>query len=391
MKFTHKGEIFLSVNLIAGSDTDMLIGFEVRDTGIGIPKEKIPNLFDAFSQVDSSTTRKYGGSGLGLAICKRLVTLMGGQISVQSEQSKGAVINFTVRCSKAVLPGLATMKPDRALMKNKTILVVDDNLTNRRILQLQLEALQILPLIASGGQEALQLLETEVSVDLVITDMQMPEMDGLMLARNIKQKWPALPVILLSSIGDECRKNHPGLFMAMLTKPVKPQNLELAIMSHFIPKNDLDDKDKSVVPLLSAEFAAAKPLRILVAEDNLINQKMILRVLEKLGYQATLANTGREVVQLLDNAFYDLILMDVQMPEMDGLEATRYIRENYSRQPVIIALTANAMLEDREECLKAGMNSYLPKPIKLDLLMKLLLDTDFPADPSESKKEKAGQ
>jgi CheY-like chemotaxis protein len=185
-----------------------------------------------------------------------------------------------------------------------------------------------------------------------------------------------MPVILLSSIGDESQKNHPGLFTAVLSKPVKPLHLQKVIIAQF--QQSLVNAD-TAKPLsaLSKDFALSKPLNILVAEDNPINQKMILKVLEKLGYNAALATTGREVIHMFDSLYYDLILMDVQMPEMDGLEATRYIREHNKKQPVIIAMTANAMLEDREICLKAGMDNYISKPVKIETLITMLRETEF--------------
>ncbi|MDB5152418.1 MAG: response regulator [Mucilaginibacter sp.] len=380
MKFTHRGEILLSVTMArALNNKGIGISFEVRDTGIGIPEEKLPQLFEAFSQLDSSTTRKYGGSGLGLAICKRLVTLMGGHIEVKSRQGKGTAFTFTINCRISDHQKQNAPAAGREVLKGKKVLIVDDNLTNLRILQLQLKHCQMIIISATGGSEALYLLETNTGIDLVITDMQMPGMDGIEFCKLIKQRRPQLPVILLSSMGDESQKKHPGLFAAMLTKPVKPLYLERVILNQFQQESYKTQEPQGSYQKLSKEFALAKPLNILVAEDNLINQKMILKVLEKLGYEASLAITGREVIHMLDREFYDLILMDVQMPEMDGLECTRYIRENYTGQPVIIAMTANAMVEDREECIRAGMNNYIPKPVKIEILVGMLQETNFPA------------
>jgi signal transduction histidine kinase/ligand-binding sensor domain-containing protein/DNA-binding response OmpR family regulator len=377
MKFTHWGEIFLGVTLINEIDNELEVGFEIRDTGIGIPEDKLTKLFEAFSQVDSSTTRKYGGTGLGLAICKRLIALMGGTISVKSQAGAGTVINFTIKCHAADNQTQPVLMADQHLIQGKKVLIVDDNMTNLRVLQLQLEHLQLVTLMASGGAEALSLLEEDDAIDLVITDMQMPDIDGVMLASLIKKRKAQLPIILLSSIGDESQRKYPGLFAAVLTKPVKPAYLKKIIHAQFQQHDSGTAPAQQYRNILSKDFALNKPLRILVAEDNLINQKMILKVLEKLGYNAALATTGRDVVQMLDEAYYDLILMDVQMPEMDGLECTRYIREHYNRQPVIIAMTANAMVEDREECLRSGMNNYLAKPVKIELLMTMLQETDF--------------
>jgi len=262
-------------------------------------------------------------------------------------------------------------------IKGKKVLVVDDNGTNRRILQLQLEQWQLVPVMAPDGIEAMRMLENGLIVDLVITDMQMPDMDGIMLSKAIRDKFKTLPIILLSSMGDDAQKHHPELFTAVLTKPVKPLHLERIIIAQFQPSGATQQQVTGAQNSLNTEFAALKPLNILVAEDNAINQKMILKVLEKLGYQAALAVNGVEVIKMLDEQDYDLILMDVQMPEMDGLEATRLIRKQHKRQPVIIAMTANAMVEDREICLKAGMNDYISKPVKIDTLITMLRETDF--------------
>jgi len=377
IKFTHAGEVLVSVKLVKMEGEEIEIGFEVTDTGIGIPREKLPKLFEAFSQVDSSTTRKYGGSGLGLAICKRLINLMGGDIFVKSLPGKGTVFSFSVNCKLSHAEQLITESAPRDILKGKKVLVVDDNATNRRILQAQLEQLELKAIVASGGSEALERLERDKTIELVITDMQMPDMDGVMLSLLIKKQWNDMPIILLSSIGDESLKNFPGLFGAVLTKPVKPLHLEKMILAQFSTKPKESEPEKRKQHILNPSFALDKPLNILVAEDNLINQKMILKVLEKLGYNADLANNGKEVIQMLNKQFYDLVLMDVQMPELDGLECTRYIRANYKRQPVIIAMTANAMVEDRDECLRAGMNNYLAKPLKIDALLAMLNEINF--------------
>jgi CheY-like chemotaxis protein/anti-sigma regulatory factor (Ser/Thr protein kinase) len=379
IKFTHRGEILVSVSKARDlEDGRIEVRFEVTDTGIGIPEEKLPQLFEAFSQVDSSTTRKYGGSGLGLAICKRLVAMMGGHISVKSKQGKGATFSFSVYCLVAENQKQNNVISGRESLIGKKVLIIDDNLTNLRILQLQLRQRKMVVISATEGSEALYLLETNEGIELVITDMQMPGMDGVEFTRLLKQRRPNLPVILLSSIGDESRRRHPGLFVAVLNKPAKPLHLEKVILNQFQQGGDKGQEKPESQQKLDKDFALSKPLDILVVEDNTINQKMILKVLEKLGYKAVVANNGREAIQMLDKQFYDLILMDVQMPEMDGLECTRYVRENYERQPVIIALTANAMVEDKEECLKAGMNNYIAKPVKIDLLVEMLQQTEFP-------------
>jgi signal transduction histidine kinase/ligand-binding sensor domain-containing protein/DNA-binding response OmpR family regulator len=379
IKFTHRGEIFISVSKVRNlGDNRIEVSFEVKDTGIGIPEDKLPQLFEAFSQVDSSTTRKYGGSGLGLAICKRLVAMMGGRIAVKSRQGKGTTLSFSINCLIAQNQQQGGTTPGREALIGKKVLIIDDNLTNLRILQLQLQQRQMEVISATEGPEALYLLETNEGIELVITDMHMPGMDGVGFTTLLKQRRPQLPVILLSSIGDESRKKHPGLFAAVLNKPVKPSHLEKVILNQFQHEVAKGQEKPESHQKLNKDFALSKPLDILVAEDNTINQKMILKVLEKLGYNAVVANNGREAILMLDEQFYDLILMDVQMPEMDGLECTRYIRVNSERQPIIIAMTANAMVEDKEECLNAGMNNYIAKPVKIELLVEMLEQTEFP-------------
>ena len=374
VKFTQKGEIYIGVSINEVPDADAIgLSFEVRDTGIGIDGDKLPKLFRAFSQVDSSNTRKYGGTGLGLAISGKLIKLMGGEISVSSIAGAGTTFTFTIICKTGIEhPKLA--EPDIAYLKGKKVLVVDDNATNRRVLELQLHQWKMIPVLAKGGSEAVELLAAIKDFDVVITDQQMPEIDGLELCKLIKLTSNNLPAILLTSIGDEIKSKHPGLFSAVLSKPFKQSQLFKELCRLFQKPGAITVTEAKPAGLFDQGFASQNPLNILVAEDNAINQKMILRVLEKLGYSASLAVNGYEVIEKLEHEYYDLILMDVQMPEMDGLEATRIIRENHKKQPFIIAMTANAMIEDRDECLRAGMDNYIAKPVKVELLMTMLKD-----------------
>lgn len=372
IKFTKAGEVFIGVKLIkAWSENELELGFEVRDTGIGIPESKLSSLFKAFSQVDSSTTRKYGGTGLGLVISERLIDLLGGQIDVESEWGVGTTFSFNIKCQVNETISRKYVNLSLADCEGKEVLVVDDNKTNLRIIQTQLEQWKLIPSLALSGKEALELISNK-HFDLVISDMQMPEMDGVELSEKIKEAKPSFPIILLSSIGDETRKKYSHLFSAILTKPVKQKNLfevvHIALKNQRVSKSEKADYNR----ILSDDFASKYPFRILVAEDNLINQKLILKVLGKLGYIPALANNGREALEMFEKERYDLIFMDVQMPEIDGFEATKAIRENYENQPVIIAITANAMEEDRVACLKAGMNEYISKPVNLQELMQLL-------------------
>ncbi|HEX2536037.1 MAG TPA: response regulator, partial [Chitinophagaceae bacterium] len=346
LKFTHKGEVFVKVDVLTHSNSRYELVFEVRDTGIGIPLDKLSRLFQAFTQVDSSTTRKYGGTGLGLAISRRLVELMNGSIEVESAIDQGTVFRFTVLTEAAQEVGERPLPPALDTLAGKKILIVDDNETNRIILKGQLELWQFRPVVASSGAETLQLLESQ-PVDMVITDMQMPEMDGMDLARSIREKHPNLPLVMLSSVGDDRLQASAGLFSAVLTKPVKQQDLARAISAGFQMQPEPAAKEEPK-KLLHTDFARQHPMRILIAEDNPVNQTLATMVLKKLGYKPDLAEDGAKAVKALQNSRYDLVLMDVQMPEMDGLEATRAIRQTLHYQPVIIATTANAMQEDRE-------------------------------------------
>jgi len=374
IKFTERGEIFLGVHLLkTNADGQIELQFEIRDTGIGIPADKMERLFKAFSQVDSSTCRKYGGTGLGLIICEKLIGLMGGQIDVKSRENEGTTFSFTMQ-SSASLQSIRTYVTNSVSgIEGKQILVVDDNLTNRCILKNQLEIWKLLPVLASSGAEALQILATGNQFDLLLTDMQMPDMDGCELAQNIQRLYPELPIILLSSVGDERNKQYAGLFKSILSKPIKQEMLCKLIINELRTKGKYTAEIQPVQQKLSADFVIEHPLNILVAEDNLVNQKLTLKILSKLGFDAALAANGKIAIEMANETPYDIILMDVQMPETDGQEATRIIRQSMEIQPIIIAMTANAMKEDKDECLKAGMNDFLSKPVKLEELVNMLV------------------
>jgi signal transduction histidine kinase/CheY-like chemotaxis protein/ligand-binding sensor domain-containing protein len=373
MKFTEHGEIFLGIELLKSDGDHLELAFQVRDTGIGIPKDKLSRLFKAFSQVDSSTTRKYGGTGLGLIISQRLIELLGGSISVESTPGVGTSFTFTTKIRASQESISQYVNTSLIAFEGNRVLVVDDNLTNLTILKNQLELWKLRPTLASSGTAALDALGGNEKFDVVITDMQMPDIDGVQLAQQIKASYPTLPVILLSSIGDESKKKYPDLFHAVLNKPVKQQQLKSVTHSAIRREKETSFAEHKPNQVLSAEFASQFPLRLLIAEDNPVNQKLIVRILNKLGYMdIAMANNGFEAVEKFNELFYDMILMDVQMPEMDGLEATRLIRLKQYHQPVIISMTANAMQGDREECMKAGMDDYISKPVKLEALVTLL-------------------
>lgn len=356
------------------NNDELELVFDVRDTGIGIPEDKISRLFKAFSQVDSSTTRKYGGTGLGLVISERLVKLMKGTISVKSIPREGTTFSFTTKnhFDKASMNDDASYRP--VGREGKKVLLVDNNASSIRINKTILEHWGFCVTSASSGKQAVRIMSMEESAfDLVVADMQLPEMDTLELCQQIKQLYPVMPIILLSKIGKQANL-PPGLCNAMISKPVRLQQLSKGVTTVLSSEANVYPVGVQVSnQVLSEDFASKYPLRIMLAEDNPVNQKLTIRVLGKLGYhKIMLAVNGMDVIDRFDEQFYDVILMDVQMPEMDGLEATRLIRQKQYQQPIIVALTANVMTEDREACRKAGMDDYLSKPIKLDLLVALL-------------------
>ncbi|HTF21561.1 MAG TPA: response regulator [Chryseolinea sp.] len=372
IKFTPRGEVFVGVKLVESDGNDCILNFIVRDSGIGIPEDKLGRLFKAFSQVDSSTTRKYGGTGLGLVISDKLVTLMGGTMKVESHLGIGTTFSFTIR-AKATTKSLQNhMTSNLTGLEGKKVLVLDDNATNCNILKVQLARWKLVPTIANTGSEAIGQLSGEHSFELVITDMHMPEMDGLEFATRLRQINPKIPIILLSSIGDEQGPVYSQVFTSIMTKPVKQNIFMQQIINSLRRSGRPAVVEQPVKNMLDIEFAGKHPLRILIVEDNLVNQKLTRRVLEKLGYAPEIAGNGREAMEAIEQRIYDLILMDVQMPEMDGFEATRKIRQELFVQPIIVAMTANAMQGDREDCLNAGMDDYISKPVKLEILVHLL-------------------
>jgi signal transduction histidine kinase/ligand-binding sensor domain-containing protein/DNA-binding response OmpR family regulator len=374
LKFTSKGEVFINVFMSQViSDDELEIGFSVKDTGIGIPADKLSSLFKAFSQVDSSTTRKYGGTGLGLIISERLVKLMDGNLWVESRLGEGSTFNFTIKVKTSDrIPAANMLLPTIANLERKRILLVDNNKTGLIILKSQLEQWKIAAVTCSSAGEALKILAEDKNFSLVISGIEMSGMGGAGLAETIKNMPKPIPVILLSSVGDTSRKKYPGLFSAVLTKPVKQHQLLKSICAELGDRKEIPQVEEKQNNLLDPGFALLYPMNILIAEDNPINQKLIERVLGKLGYRADLTQNGYEVLKRISERPYDVILMDIQMPEMDGLEATRNIRKLNIDQPFIIAMTANALSDDREICISQGMDSYISKPMKLEILVAIL-------------------
>jgi CheY-like chemotaxis protein/HPt (histidine-containing phosphotransfer) domain-containing protein len=381
IKFTDTGEVVLSVDGKALESGEVEAGrwhrlhFAVRDSGIGIPTDRQSRLFESFSQVDASTTRRYGGTGLGLAISKRLCELMGGTIWVESQVGRGSTFHFTIQAEQA--PGLtpADQQGPPPQLHGRRVLIVDDNATNRHILVRQAESWGMLARDTASPAQALDWIRRGDPFDLAILDMQMPEMDGVGLAEEIGRYRDAhaLPLLLLTSLGSREGVRGGVEFAASLTKPIKPSRLYDTLM------NVLDATPAGAQAATSQEepverLAERLPLRILVAEDNLVNQQLALLVLQKLGYRAEVTANGLETLQALEREPYDVVLMDVQMPTMDGLEATRRIHQRWpeGRRPHIIAATASAMAEEREACLAAGMDDYLSKPIRVEELAAAL-------------------
>ena len=397
IKFTEKGEVMVTVDSSeveaepvaegSGGTTARVteqegrmfeLHFLVRDTGIGIPEERMSRLFQAFSQVDASTARKYGGTGLGLAICKRLVEMMGGRIWVVSEAGKGSAFHFTVRVRAALGAKPVYLSTDQPALSGKRVLIVDDNSTNRKILSHQVTSWGMVPIATDTGKEALEWLRRGDSFHIAVLDMLMPEMDGMTLSEQISTL-PAghsIPLVMLSSSSEEMDSAQKQRFRATLFKPVKASRLFDTFMEIFSPADKAMVSSESEEPHspFDPEMGKRHPLSILLAEDNASNQKLAMIMLERLGYRADIAGNGIEVLEALQRQPYDVVLMDVQMPEMDGLEATRKIRRSVAAelQPHIIALTADAMEEDRKQCFAAGMNDYVSKPIQVQSLVSAL-------------------
>ena len=389
VKFTARGEVIIRVTLASETPAQTRLSFSVTDTGIGISQKALPIIFQAFTQADGSTTRKYGGTGLGLAISQQMVQLMHGQIGVESTLGTGSTFWFTLPLEKQP-DGVQRARREPGDLLNLRALIVDDNATNRQILHHQLTRWKMRATDAAGGHEALDLMRMEAASDdpfsLVVLDMQMPEMDGLTLARAIKgdARLARARLLMLTSLGhrlDAAEMQAAGI-SACLVKPVKESRLFDALVT-VAGAGFVEPLPEANLPEASAHAAAGHtphPVRILLAEDNAVNQNLALRQLKKLGYTARAATNGLEVLAALEHENFDIILMDCQMPEMDGYEVTRRVRQQEGaakKSPAyIIALTANALEGDRERCLAAGMNDYITKPVHLpDLKAALLLGT----------------
>ncbi|MFH1144008.1 MAG: response regulator, partial [Candidatus Eisenbacteria bacterium] len=392
-KFTERGEIFVDVAPIEQTDGAVVLQFSVHDTGVGIPTEKREAIFDAFVQADSGTTRKYGGTGLGLTISKHLVTMMQGRIWVDSVPGQGSTFHFTVGLPLGAESDLERKAIDPEQLTGMPALIVDDNAVNQKVLAEQLRAWGMLPTVVGSGSDALAALwrdqeQTDRRYRLVLLDAMMPVMDGFEVAGHIRRfkEFAPLAIVMLTSSGlsgESGRSRQLGV-SAYLMKPASPPELFDAMLTALSERAcACGDSAPAAEKAAAAQTPAAakdpgmehRSLRVLLAEDNPVNQKLALRLLERMGHGTRLVQTGREAVEVSGAEPFDLILMDVQMPEMDGLEATRTIRRRESerggRLP-IIAMTAHAMKGDRERCLESGMDDYVAKPIRPEELRRVI-------------------
>ncbi len=371
IKFTEEGEVVIFVQSKKMKDDSVKFMFEVKDTGIGIPKEKQQKLFQSFSQVDASTTRKFGGTGLGLAICKRLVELMNGEISVKSEVGVGSIFTFNLKVT-GTDKKLGLRNPEH--LKGKSIFILDDNDTNLFILKAQCEKAGMKAKTYQDPMDIYNSVEELKKFDIGILDMHMPDKSGVQVAEAIREEFTKtqLPLVLLSSIMDLGNIEQRKKFNLYLTKPIKQTHLHHNLERVF---GDVEGILRSGEKENLGSFNLGKKLKILLAEDNAINQKVASKMLERLNQSCDVAGNGIEAVQMCRLINYDLVLMDMEMPEMDGIEATKMlikIQDDLGKFPVIIAMTANAMEEDRKKCLEAGMHDFLPKPVKLEAMQEIL-------------------
>ena len=394
VKFTHEGEVVIEVSPAARAqrsipfgheqDTEFLrhpdqwmLHFSVRDTGIGIPLDRQNLLFKSFQQVDASTTRHYGGTGLGLAICKRLTELLGGKIWAESDAGKGATFHFTISARAAATTAPPAWQAPQAQLSGKSLLVIEDNLTNQRIITHRAQQWGMTVETVGTSREALARLAQANLFDAVLVDWQLPELGGLALVEEIRKR-PAgqyVPLIGLTFVrpGGEPVQPLPTTVPVFIHKPLRPPQL-LEGLCRAMSVQLRREKKAPSAPQLDPDLARRLPLRLLLADDNPINQKVGMSVLQRLGYAADLANNGLEVIRALEKRAYDILFLDVQMPEMDGLEAARQICERWTKddRPTIVAMTGNALVGDREKCLAAGMDDYISKPIRVTELQAAL-------------------
>lgn len=375
VKFTEKGEVTLKVQTDNSKDEGPFLYFTVTDTGIGIPAQKLETIFESFSQADTSTTREFGGTGLGLTISRSLVQMMGGRIWVESQVGKGSSFHFTARLPRSTSPLAALAPAGNSILTGVRVLIVDDNSTNRRILEGLVTHWGMIPAVASNGEQALELYNEAASTtshfNLILTDMHMPKMDGFHLVERLKETPDhcTSTIMMLTSGGQrgDAQRCHQLGIAAYLLKPVRQAELKEAIARVLTTRHSTGTAPLITRHALREQAQGDRTLRILLAEDNLVNQKLATRMLEKRNHTVTVVSNGRDALAALDNHPFDLVLMDMQMPEMDGFEATTILRQKEAstgkHQPVV-AMTALAMNGDRERCMAVGMDGYLSKPIR---------------------------
>jgi len=365
IKFTTKGEIFIGVHLLKTIDrTQVELGFEVKDTGAGFPTDEIELLNKDITRINA----QHDGDILGLLICKKLLALMGGYLKIESKEGAGTLFKFTIVTRVSLQPLRTT---SNAVIEQKKIFVVDDNCTSQTIFKKLFEQWKLKITLANNSIDALKILSSS-HFDLMIVNMEMQDMNAIELMKAVQFENINIPAILLTGKNDVRFKQYPNLFKSALTKPVKHSLLYKAIADEFTITQSKSTILKNLTDKISTDFAKRYPLRILIAEDNITNAQIASMFLKKMGYKTDIAKNGQEALEIVSDTNYDLIFMDVQMPVMDGLEATRMIRLCLNEQPVIIAMTANAMQGDRQECLQAGMDDYISKPIKIEEMNKML-------------------
>ena len=383
-KFTESGEIELSLDIEAEEDDRIEVHAKIRDTGIGIPENKLSTIFEPFKQADGSTTRKYGGTGLGLSICTKISELMGGKVWAESEENKGSTFHFTAWLGKSEDKEIKRITP--VSLSDKKILIVDDNLSNLKILTHNLESVGMAVVALTDGRDVLSTLQKALEggkpFDLFICDIQMPGMSGYDVAREIrnsKLEIQNLPLVALSSLMErDANKCEEAGFDGFLSKPIRREKLYQMLERLLGEKKDEREKDEARQPKIATQYSVREDMkhsvRVLLAEDNPVNQKLAKLMLTKAGYQVKVAKNGQEAVDKFTASpeDFDLIFMDIQMPELDGMEAAETIRKKGFDTIPIVAMTAHAMKGDREECLKAGMDDYISKPIKREIVFKMI-------------------
>jgi CheY-like chemotaxis protein len=367
VKFIQHGQVLVCVRLLNKNDEDPVIRFEINDSGPGMTGEQIKQLFYSSPYRGFERIKK---TSRGLLVCSRHAKLMNGKMDVTSSPGSGSTFFFTApfpKGKKTFMQSASVSAPN--ITEGKKILIIDDNMDSSNIISKQLRSWKMTVTTANSAMQAIEILETNRDFDLILVDLNMPQMDGLQFSRTAKKSYPGIPIILLNSAWNESYGHDQDLFAGIFIKPLRQKILRDSLFAFF----DQSSKEQKNEPgTVKNVFASSFPLKILVAEDNLVNQKIAIKILGKLGYNIRMANNGKEAVEIISNEQFDIILMDVQMPEMDGLEATKNIRTQIQVQPIIIALTANVLQGDHDACIQAGMNDYMSKPIDIeDLKSKL--------------------